>query len=251
MALPIATSHTAAAMLAAARGDHTGVVEATAAIRATGRIDAVGHPGIYSWRLLEIETLIATDRFSEAQTALEELEAAIPPTGLRSALIALARLQGTLAAARGDRDGAADRFAFAWGYCDGFDQPFEVALLALADGRRLRQAGERRAAIARLREAHDGFASLRASPYAEACERELEHCGVRTGRHGPAPGHGLTPAELAVARLVATGKTNRETAEELYVTVKTVEFHLRSVFAKLGISSRSQIAAQLGTSRGE
>jgi DNA-binding CsgD family transcriptional regulator len=50
-----------------------------------------------------------------------------------------------------------------------------------------------------------------------------------------------------VARLVATGKTNREVAGELYVTVKTVEFHLHGVFAKLGIGSRHQIAERLGS----
>ncbi len=85
-----------------------------------------------------------------------------------------------------------------------------------------------------------------AQPYLDACERELEHCGVATETHGATAGYSLTPAELAVARLVATGKSNRETAAELYITAKTVEFHLRGVFAKLAISSRTQIAALLG-----
>jgi DNA-binding CsgD family transcriptional regulator/tetratricopeptide (TPR) repeat protein len=251
MALPIAISNTAAAMLAAARADHVGVLEATAAIRATGRVDAIGRPGVYNWRALEVEALIAGGRRGEAQTALDELEAAIPAGGLHTADVEVARLQGMLAAARRDHDVAADRFAAARRLSEGLQQPFELALLALADGRRLLHAGDRRAAIARLRDAREGFTKLGARPYVEACGRDLEKCGVRTGRHGPAAGHGLTPAELAVARLVATGKTNRQTAAELYVTVKTVEFHLRSVFAKLGISSRSQIAARLGTSPGE
>ena len=83
-------------------------------------------------------------------------------------------------------------------------------------------------------------------PYLEACERELEQCGVAREAQSRSTEYGLTPSELVVARLVATGKSNREAAEELYVTVKTVEFHLRGVFAKLGITSRRQVAALLG-----
>ena len=56
----------------------------------------------------------------------------------------------------------------------------------------------------------------------------------------------LTPAELAVARLVAAGRSNRETAAELYVSVKTVEFHLGHIFGKLGIRSRKDLIARIG-----
>ena len=104
--------------------------------------------------------------------------------------------------------------------------------------------------IARLRSASQGFAKLRAEPYMEACEHELEHCGVAAHLHTPHAAHGLTRAELAVAQLVAAGKSNRRTAEELFVTVKTVEFHLRVVFAKLGITSRQQIAEVLANIAG-
>jgi DNA-binding CsgD family transcriptional regulator len=57
---------------------------------------------------------------------------------------------------------------------------------------------------------------------------------------------GLTPAEQAVARLVATGRSNRQAAGELYVSVKTVEFHLGNIFAKLGIRSRKDLIARIG-----
>ena len=57
---------------------------------------------------------------------------------------------------------------------------------------------------------------------------------------------GLTPAEQAVARLVATGRTNRQTAAELYVSVKTIEFHLGHIFAKLGIRSRRDLITRVG-----
>ena len=57
---------------------------------------------------------------------------------------------------------------------------------------------------------------------------------------------GLTPGEQAVARLVATGRTNRQAAAELYVSVKTVEYHLGNIFAKLGIRSRKDLITRIG-----
>ena len=76
-----------------------------------------------------------------------------------------------------------------------------------------------------------------------ACERELQHCGaeIRLSR-GP---WNLTASELSVARLVCTGRSNREVAAELYVSVKAVEFHLGHVFDKIGIRSRKDLAARL------
>jgi DNA-binding CsgD family transcriptional regulator len=239
-----AVTGTAATMLAAARFDPVGVLAATRWIRGAGELDAIGRPGVYDWRPYEIGALIATGRLDEAQQALDEFEAAIPEGGLQSAEVALERLRGTLACAGGDHAAAVGHFDAARDASDGLAKPFELGLLALADGQRLHQGGDRRAALERLRNARDAFASLRAQPYLDACDRALEQLGVPA--EAQRAGYGLTPAELAVARLVATGKSNRETAEELYVTVKTVEFHLRGVFAKLGISSRRQIAALLG-----
>ena len=222
------------------------MLEAATAIRATGAVDALGRPGIFDWRPLEIESLIAIGRLSEAERLLAEFELSIPEGGLQSAAVALARLRGSLAAGQGHEERAAEQFEAAWEQSVGLEQPLGLALLALADGQRLRGRGQRRAAIAHLRSARDQLADLGAQPYLERCDHELELAGVPNAGSGAETDRGLTPAELAVARLVATGKTNREVAEELYVTVKTVEFHLRGVFAKLGITSRHEIAAQLG-----
>ena len=246
--LAIGASNTAAAVLASARADHRRVLEASSAIRSTGAVDALGRPGVFDWRPLEIEALVATGRLSEADGHLAEFELAIPEGGLQSAAVSVACLRGSLAAARGDDAQAAERFAAAWEQSDGLQQPLELALLAFADGSRLRGVGQRRSSIARLRSAREQLASLGAQPYLERCDHELELAGVPTRGRGADADRGLTPAELGVARLVARGKTNREVAEELYVTVKTVEFHLRGVFAKLGITSRHEIAPQLGAS---
>ena len=77
----------------------------------------------------------------------------------------------------------------------------------------------------------------------EICDRELAAAGAPAGTQTMP---GLTPAELAVARLVAAGRSNRESAAELYVSVKTVEFHPGHIFGKLGIRSRKDLIAPIG-----
>jgi DNA-binding NarL/FixJ family response regulator len=95
-----------------------------------------------------------------------------------------------------------------------------------------------------LTAAHERLLACRAEPALKRCEQELAACGLapaaRTGRDYAA----LTPQELAVARLVVSGMTNREVSEELMISTKTVEFHLSKIYAKLKIRSRSQLRAR-------
>jgi ATP/maltotriose-dependent transcriptional regulator MalT len=130
----------------------------------------------------------------------------------------------------------------------GLTRPFQLALLERDDGRRLRRAGDRSGAVTRLRQARDHLAALGAQPHVAACERELAHCGAEI-RPEQAPAWNLTASELAVARLVSTGRSNREVASELYVSVKAVEFHLGHVYDKIGIRSRKDLAARLAAPR--
>jgi DNA-binding NarL/FixJ family response regulator len=120
--------------------------------------------------------------------------------------------------------------------------PFELALLGLDDGRRLRGIGDQPAAVTQLERAHHIFSELGADPYVQACATELAALQVTVAPDSPATLLGLSRAELAVARLVATGLTNKEVASELYVSVKTVEYHLRNSYIKLDITSRRALA---------
>ena len=95
---------TAGASLAHARGDLAGVLLATEPVRATGLLDVGGRPGIFNWRAIEADALIGLGRLDDAEAMLDEFEAAIPPAGLASAALALARCRGNLAVARGRRD---------------------------------------------------------------------------------------------------------------------------------------------------
>jgi DNA-binding CsgD family transcriptional regulator/tetratricopeptide (TPR) repeat protein len=238
----VTTAAMAGAELALARGDLEGVLSATAAARALGRVEV---SGVADWRAAEVEALIGLGRVDDAGVALAELDAAIPAHGLVSASMTAARLRGNLAVLKGDLAGAEESFAAAWQLARDLSLPFQLALLERDDGRRLRRAGDRRSAVVRLRQARDHLVDLGARPYVAACERELQHCGAEI-RPEPRPAWNLTASELAVARLVCTGRSNREVAGELYVSVKAVEFHLGHVFDKIGIRSRKDLAARLG-----
>jgi len=239
----IGAAATARAFLASARGDLEGVADAAAALRAAGGAQFLSLQAGYNWRSLEIDALIGLARPGQAEKALAELEA-LSPAGPPSALVAAARLRGDLARAAGHHDAAAAAFQTAWRRAQGLRMPLELAQLEISDARRLRAAGQPQQAVARLRSARQRLITLGARPYLQACDRELADAAAPAGPE-TAPGlPGLTPAEQAVARLVATGRTNRQAAAELYVSVKTVEFHLGHIFDKLGIRSRKDLTTR-------
>jgi DNA-binding CsgD family transcriptional regulator len=236
---------TARAFLAAARGDLEDVTDAAAGVRVTGTAE-MGLMSRDDWRSLEIAALIGQGRLGQAETALTEFEAALASAGPPSALVAAARLRGDLAVAAGDQGAAAEAFQTAWRRAQGLRMPLDLAQLEISDARRLRAAGQPQAAVARLRSARQRLITLGARPYLQACDRELAAAAAPVEPETMPAFVGLTPAEQAVARLVVTGRSNRQAAAELYVSVKTVESHLGHIFAKLGIRSRQDLITHIG-----
>ena len=244
-ALTIAAAATAATSLAFARADWAGVIDAVEPVRAAGNPIFGGLPGMLNWRAFEADALVGLGRLGDAERALDEFASAVPHSGPGSTLLALARCRGNLAAAMGDETGTGQAFSQARSITTMAPMPFEVALLDLDDGRRLRGFGHGPAAVARLEEAHKAFSHLGADPFVQACATELAPLNVTAAARGAGALLGLSRAELAVARLVATGLTNREVAGQLYVSVKTVEYHLRNSYMKLDITSRRALTALL------
>ncbi|MDD7967177.1 ATP-binding protein [Actinomycetospora lemnae] len=126
------------------------------------------------------------------------------------------------------------------------EAPLERARDLLALGRALHRAGDRGEARDVLRDALDAAVERGATAIARAAQDELVATGARPRRPRTSGAEALTPTERRVAGAVAEGATNRAVAQALFVSEKTVETHLGSVYRKLGIAARSQLADALG-----
>jgi DNA-binding CsgD family transcriptional regulator len=121
-------------------------------------------------------------------------------------------------------------------------RPFDLARIHLLYGEQLRRQRRRVDARVQLQAALAGFERLRAEPWAERTRAELRATGVTARKRDPSTVDQLTPQELQVARLVGEGMSNKEVAAQLFLSPRTIDAHLRNVFAKLGLTSRTQLA---------
>jgi DNA-binding CsgD family transcriptional regulator len=121
-------------------------------------------------------------------------------------------------------------------------RPFEHARAELAYGEFLRRARRRVEARDHLRAALDRFETLGATLWAERARVELRASGQTARKRDPSTRNTLTEQELQIARFVAEGRTNREVAAQLFLSPRTIDFHLRNVYRKLGITSRTALA---------
>lgn len=201
--------------------------------------DAAHHPYIGAWGLADlIEAEVHTDDQEAARAHLASLEslAAVTSAPLLRAQVAYARPL----VAPDDRaeqlfQSALTRELVNW--------PQFRGRMQLGYGRWLRR--QRRIADSRgpLRAAEDTFSTLRFGALAERARQELRASGVTSRRDAPATGTRLTPQELEIARLAGDGLSNREIGQRLYISHRTVGYHLHRIFPKLGITSRSQLHA--------
>jgi DNA-binding CsgD family transcriptional regulator len=180
-------------------------------------------------------------RGDEAGQAAARFTAAASAKGQPWPLARAARCRGLLA---GDDDFGA-HFERALSLHEQTPDAFEAARTRLAYGERLRRARNRVLAREQLRAAADAFELLGARPWAERARAELAATGETHRRRGPSTVEALTPQELQIALLLSTGKTTREAAAALFLSPKTVEYHLRHVYQKLGIHDRGQLAQAL------
>jgi DNA-binding CsgD family transcriptional regulator len=187
-----------------------------------------------------VEALTELARLKEAAELLAWYEENASRLGRRSALASAWRCRGLLAAADGDLEGALMSFERALTEHAAAPFPFDRARTLLAFGAALRRAKRKADARERLEEAAAEFERLDAAVFAAAARSELARIGGRRRSEG-----GLTPTERQIAELVAEGRSNKEVAAALFVTVKTVEANLSRVYAKLGIHSRAGLGRRL------
>src|SRR6195952_4729477 len=226
-------------LLAAARRDFTAVRAVVAPGRFGPRLSRLALVRAFRWVMVGwISATIEEGDLAEVDADLTEYQDMLRrwPQGPTPSRIGW--LRGLLAEARDDPGTARQFYAEDLADPEMAHTPFIRAQVLHTAGRLEHALGHRREAIDHLQAAHVIFHGLRAAPYETRCAEDLAGCGLTSTSSGP---NGLSQREQDVVALVARGLTNKEAAAELFVTAKTVEYHLGNVYAKLGIASRRDL----------
>ncbi|TAM66031.1 MAG: helix-turn-helix transcriptional regulator [Microbacteriaceae bacterium] len=196
-----------------------------------------------------IDALARLGRAAEARELLAECTE--PGSLWLPSYGSLAWLQGRVAEAEGDPAQAALWYGRACAEPAAAQHPFPLAIAQFDHARLLAASGRGAEAVAALTAAAATFRRLGAAPYLARCDAELQRLRVKNSAHpgaeaeserqGVDPFAELTTRERQVAHAIATGLTNREVADLLYVSVTTVNFHVRNILGKLGIPSRREL----------
>ncbi len=196
------------------------------------------------WPAAEIvEACVRLGADDRARTVADGFRSAAAAKGQPWSMARALRCEGLTAPA----DAFAAAFEQALALHEQTPDVFELARTRLAYGERLRRSRSRVLARVQLRAAEQIFATLDARPWAEVARAELEATGEKLRRGEPRTTEELTPQELQIAMMLASGRTTRETAAALFLSPKTIEYHLRHVYLKLEIHSREELARILRT----
>jgi DNA-binding CsgD family transcriptional regulator len=187
-----------------------------------------------------IEALVSLGRLDEAEKVVARLERQGLLRHRPWALATAARGRGLLCAARGDLPGARWLLEEALARHEEISQPFERARTLLVKGEVERRAKQKRAARSSFDEARGLFEALGAPLWERKASNELARVGGPGGSSLE-----LTPTERRIAELVAEGWRNREVADTLFISVKTVEANLSRIFHKLGVRTRTELGAHI------
>jgi len=213
-------------------------VEALSRLKTLAAGSETGHPVIALLSVPDlVEAAVRANQAQHGQTALAGFEQWATHTAPPWALALLPRCRGLLSAGA-----AANRhFAEALRLHGPSSRPFDRARTQLLYGEALRRARRRAEAREHLRAAFTTFGQLGASPWAERARTELRASGETARQRDPSTLDQLTPQELQIVRFVGQGATNRDVAAQLFLSPRTIDYHLRQIFTKLGISSRAEL----------
>jgi ATP/maltotriose-dependent transcriptional regulator MalT len=228
------------------RGDAAGAAELM--LRETGGEELSAIPG--GWRTVALElltrALLAAGRREEARRASANAAACAAAVGLPMAASMAGLCEAALRMDEGDAAGAVEPALDAAARLEEVGNGYYAAIARLRAGRALRQAGDADGARTQLHRAAASFDAFGSGRQRAEAEQELRRLGERIQRRTRSAGGdgvgSLTARELEIALLVVDRRTNAEIADELFLSIKTVESHLRNVFHKLGVSSRVEAA---------
>jgi DNA-binding CsgD family transcriptional regulator len=232
--LVLAETRLALGHLALAEGRPEDAIVQLEPVARLARRNGVEEPSVLPHGPDLVEAYVRTGRLADAREELDRLSAQAGRTGRRFALAGAARCEGML---------AADDVFWLW-FRQALAQetsPFEHARTELEYGDRLRRINRRRDARPHLRAALEAFDDLEAAPWLDRAHAALRATGETVGRREPSGRERLTPQELQISLLVCEGRTNREIGATMFLSPKTVEFHLTRVYRKLDIHSRAEL----------
>ncbi|MFE9357622.1 helix-turn-helix transcriptional regulator [Streptomyces olivaceoviridis] len=197
------------------------------------------------WVALElVEAAVRTDRRAEAERHVRALR----ESGTAALSPRLAMREMAAAALVADDEAAPELFERALRTPRTVEWPFDTARVRLLYGERLRRSRAMSEAKAQLKEASHAFEKLGATPWAARAERELRAAGQAARTPSDTQGAAaLTPQEREIARLAASGMTNKEIGERLFISPRTVSSHLYQIFPKLGITTRAALRDAIGS----
>jgi DNA-binding CsgD family transcriptional regulator len=193
-----------------------------------------------------IEALVAAGELDEATEVLQRLEAEAATSGGRWSQAVAARGGALILAARGQLDEALAAAERSRSLFDGLPMPFERARTVLVLGQVHRRRREKGYARTALTEALATFEELATPVWAERARAELARIPLR--RAASSDVDSLTATEERIARMVADGLTNREIADRVFLSPKTVEVNLTRIYRKLGVRSRAALASRFAGS---
>jgi DNA-binding CsgD family transcriptional regulator len=198
-------------------------------------------------RLPALQRMAAVDRIGAAVRAGEPAQARAWVDELTAFAVATSRPWALGAvdfgrALTADPAQAAQAFEGALGHYRHACRPYDHARIQLAYGEFLRRINRRIDARTHLRSALETFTDLGAQPLVARADQQLRASGETARKRDPSTLLQLTPMERKIAQLVSTGLSNKDVAAQCWVSPRTVAFHLRNVFAKVGVNSRGQLA---------
>jgi DNA-binding CsgD family transcriptional regulator len=233
----VALTHWAQALLCNAVGRYSSAFEAARVAAACPQ-----EVGVSNWGLIElVEAAARSGQSAAGDAALEELSAMTRSAGTDWALGVQARSEALLRVG----DQAESLYREAVERLQKTPMAVELARAELVFGEWLRRAGRRVEAREQLRTAHAALTAMGMEAFAERARRELAATGATVRKRTEDSRRDLTAQELQIARLAADGLTNAEIGAELFISPRTVEWHLGKVFTKLEITGRSRLLKAL------
>lgn len=242
----IFTAQIAESAMARARGDAFGVVTSLGPLVGTGESKTMSMMSSLGWWPVLVHALIDQNDVESAERQVAQLQIAASDR----ALDLEARLEGLharITLLSGDPDKAEYQFARSLDLFGPDDAILDRAAVHHYFGRLLQARGKRQKAVVQLQCALDLYGGIGADPYSDRVQKDLNTSGIQEKAPKLQAAISLTEREQDVAALVSKGMTNREVAAELYVSTKAVEYHLRNIYGKLGVTSRNELRGALTT----